>query len=48
MAMVYTQIVYTMATKCLDRDDFKAKVYTTRVHGPFLGFWSLAFQGLGL
>ena len=29
-----TQIVYTLAPKCLYRDYLKAKVYTIWVHGP--------------
>ena len=29
-----TQIVYTLAPKCLYRDDFGAKVSTIGVHGP--------------
>ena len=29
-----TEIVYTLATKCLNKDYFKAKVYTIWAHGP--------------
>ena len=40
-----TQIVDTLALKYLNRDYFKAKVYTTWVHGP-LGFRAFHSSGL--
>ena len=33
----YSIYIYTLAPKCPNRDNFKAKVYTIWVHGP-LGY----------